>query len=57
MFDAQNKVNYAGGGEVDINGNIYALPVHANNILKISFEKHNVKIPSDIYNVFFKDYY
>ena len=55
-FDAQNKVNYA-GGEVDINGNIYALPVHANNILKISFEKHNVKIPSDIYSAFFKDYY
>ena len=55
-FDAQNKVNYAGGA-VDINGDIYGLPVWADNILKISFQKHNVTIPSDIYSLFYKDFY
>lgn len=50
------RVNYAGGA-VDLNGDIYALPVFAENILKISFKKHNVNIPLDIYNIFFKDFY
>ena len=50
------SVHYAGGA-VDVNGDIYAIPVHANNILKISFEKYGINIPSSIYNAFFKDFY
>ena len=49
-------VNYAGGA-VDLNGDIYALPVHADNILKINFGKYGVRIPPDIYDAFFKDFY
>ncbi len=55
-IDAQNQVNYAGGA-IDLNGDIYALPVHADNIFKISFKKYNINIPLDIYNTFFKDCY
>ena len=54
--DAQNQVNYAGGA-IDLNGDIYALPVHADNIFKISFKKYNINIPLDIYNTIFKDCY
>ena len=49
-------VHYAGGA-VDSNGDIYAIPVHADNILNISFAKYEVNIPIDIYNAFFKDFY
>ena len=55
-MDRQNQVNYAGGA-IDVNGDIYALPVHDDSILKISFNEHNVNIPQDVYNVFFRDYY
>ncbi len=50
------SVHYAGGA-VDVNGDIYAIPVHANTILKISFEKYGINIPNSIYNAFFKDFY
>lgn len=53
---AQNQVNYAGGA-VDLNGDIFALPVHADSIFEISFKKYHIRIPPDIYNAFFKDCY
>lgn len=52
----KEKVHYAGGA-IAPNGDIYAIPVHADNILKISFEKYKINIPGDIYNEFFKDFY
>lgn len=54
--EGNNGVNYAGGA-VDLQGNIYAVPVHAENILKISFKNFNENIPIDIYDAFFKDFY
>lgn len=50
-----NNVYYAGGA-VDLSGNIYAVPVFADNILKIGFGR-DVRIEKDIYNHFFKDFY
>jgi len=55
-IDAQNQVNYAGGA-VDLNGDIFALPVHADSIFEISFKKYHIRVPPDIYNAFFKDCY
>lgn len=55
-IDAQNQVNYAGDA-IDLHGDIYALPVHADNFFKISFKQHNINIPRDIDHTFFKDYY
>ena len=55
-LNENESVHYAGGA-VNFNGDIYAIPVHANNILKISFGRYERNIPSDIYNAFFRDFY
>ena len=39
------------------NGDIYALPVHADNILRLNFEEAKAEIPIDLYNAFFNDFY
>lgn len=49
-------VHYAGGA-VDTNGSIYALPVHAEAILKMCFDGFAGEIPDDIYRTFFCDCY
>ncbi len=55
-LNKSENVHYAGGA-TDLNGDIYALPVKADNILKISFGQYGMNIPDDIYNAFFKDFY
>jgi hypothetical protein len=54
-LNEKHEVHYAGGA-VDVNGNIYALPVHADEILKISFDGVADEIPKELYG-FFSDCY
>lgn len=49
-------VHYA-GGPIDINGDIYSVPVKADNVLKLSFGHCNKIIPKDIYNKYFRNFY
>ena len=52
----ERKVHYAGGA-IDRNGDIYAIPVHADSILKISFNGSGIQIPEDIFDAFFHECY
>ena len=58
--EKEEMVHYAGGA-VDRNGDIYGLPVHADTLLRIRFrhpdEERQVKIPSPVYDLFYKDFY
>ena len=54
-LDTKFDVYYAGGA-VDKYGNIYGLPVWADNLLKLDF-KTDSEIPDDIYRTFFVDFY
>lgn len=55
-IDKGFEVNFAGGA-IDRNGDIYALPVYADSILKLGFNKFVGQIPNDIYEAFFTDFY
>lgn len=48
---------YYAGGATDENGDIYALPVYADHILKISFGKHGAFIPKELHSAFYTDFY
>lgn len=54
--EGENNVHFAGGATAQ-NGDIYALPVHADNILRLNFEEAKAEIPTDLYNAFFNDFY
>ncbi|MBR2884100.1 MAG: hypothetical protein IKB93_04835 [Clostridia bacterium] len=54
-INSEQKVHYAGGA-TDVNGNVYAVPVFAEDVLALKF-KEDVEIPLDIYKAFFVDFY
>lgn len=56
MINSEKSCRYAGGA-VNLNGDIYALPVHEDNIMVIDFSRYNVNVPKELYNTFFKEFY
>lgn len=54
--DAIQGVHYAGGA-TDLNGDIYAIPVHEGKLLKITFGADKISIPENLYDCFFYDFY
>ena len=55
-LENDKDVHYAGGA-VDKNADIYAIPVHADSILKMHFDGFEGEIPDNIYRAFFLDCY